>query len=107
MHLCFILFPSFIYLFIFIGNWSNPLKKKRISLAFIGEEKRKRCHLTRQTNYIVVLESQTKNEQVQAFVGQVFIDEHLFSATNATSKKLYEISVLKFCNGFNFIFELL
>ena len=101
------LIPKF-YLFIyFYWELVKSIKKKRISLAFIGEEKRKRCHLTRQTNYIVVLESQTKNEQVQAFVGQVFIDEHLFSTTSATSKKLYEISVLKFCNGFNFIFELL
>ena len=54
----------------------------------------------------MVLESQTKNEQVQAFVGHVFIDQHPFSTIDAASKKLYKISVLKFCNGFNFIFEL-
>ena len=40
----------------------------------------------------------TKNEEVQAFVGQVLINQHLFFPLNATAKKLDKIPMLKFCN---------
>ena len=51
--------------------------------------------------------SHTKNEGVQAFVGHVLMNQHLFFLLNATAKKLDKISMLKFCNQHNFIFEFL
>jgi hypothetical protein len=47
----------------------------------------------------------TKDEGIQASVGHVFIDQHFFFRFNAATKKFHKISMLKFRNAYNFVFE--
>ena len=49
----------------------------------------------------------TKNKAVQTFVWHIFINQHSFIAFNAATYELDKITVLKFGNQHNFIFELL
>lgn len=48
----------------------------------------------------------TKNEMIQAFILEVFINQHSFFSTNAASQKPDEVSMLKFSDQDDFILEL-
>ena len=48
----------------------------------------------------------TKDEVIQAFVGQVFIDQYFLLLLRAASQEPNQIHVLKFGYELNFIFEL-
>lgn len=48
----------------------------------------------------------TKNEMIQAFILQVFVNKHSFFSTNAASQKPDEVSMLKFSDQGDFILEL-
>jgi hypothetical protein len=48
----------------------------------------------------------TKDEEVQAFVWQVFVDQYFLPSLRVTSHEPNQISVLKFGYELNFIFEL-
>jgi hypothetical protein len=48
----------------------------------------------------------TKNEEVEAFVWQVFIDQNFLFSMRATSQEPNQVPVLKLCYELNFIFEL-
>jgi hypothetical protein len=48
----------------------------------------------------------TEDEEVQAFVWQVFVDQYFLLSLRATSHEPNQISVLKFGDELNFIFKL-
>ena len=48
----------------------------------------------------------TEDEEIQAFVWQVFINQYFFLFLRATSQELNQITVLQFGYELDFIFEL-
>jgi hypothetical protein len=48
----------------------------------------------------------TEDEEVQAFVWQVFVDQYFLFSLRATSHEPNQISVLKFGDELNFILKL-
>jgi hypothetical protein len=48
----------------------------------------------------------TKDEEVKAFVLQVFIDQYFLDSVRTTPQESNQISVLKLCYELNFILEL-
>ena len=58
------------------------------------------------TNTMFWIKSQTKSKGDQAFVRYVFIDQYVLIVLNATTENFHKITVLKFGNQNNFIFQL-
>jgi len=54
----------------------------------------------------MIVGSGTKDKEIQAFIWQIFIDQHFLFSLSATSQEPNEISVLEFGNQSDFIFEL-
>jgi hypothetical protein len=52
------------------------------------------------------MQMHTKDEEIQAFVWQVFIDQYFLLFLGATSQEPNQIPVLEFGNELDFIFEL-
>jgi hypothetical protein len=48
----------------------------------------------------------TKDKEIQAFVWQIFIDQHFLLSLRATSHEPNQISVLEFGYQLDFVFEL-
>jgi hypothetical protein len=54
----------------------------------------------------MITEINTEYKEIQAFIWQVFINQHFVFSLRATSQEPNQISVLEFGNQLDFIFEL-